>query len=63
MLAFTTTFGEPCVATWGVAIGGVIIDVGITCGFLVVVRFSLWPFSLKGAKTRCWNLLLHLPFL
>ncbi len=63
MLAFTTTFGEPCVATWGVTIGGVIIDVGTTCGCLVVVRFSLWPSSLKGAKTRCWNLLLDLPFL
>ncbi len=48
MLAFTTTFGEPCVVTWGVTIG---------------VRFSLWPSSLKGAKTRCWNLLLDLPFL
>jgi hypothetical protein len=57
MLAFTTAFGEPCVA-----IGGVIIDVGATCGCLVAIQFSLWPSSLKGAKTRCWNLLLHLLF-
>jgi len=37
MLAFTTNFGEPPVATWGVTIGGVIIDVGTTCGCLVAV--------------------------
>jgi hypothetical protein len=41
MLAFTTTFREPCVATWGVTVGGVIIDVGTTCGCLVAVQFSL----------------------
>jgi hypothetical protein len=30
-------FGEPYVATRGITIGGVIIDVGTTCGCLVAV--------------------------
>ncbi len=64
MLAFATSFGEPCVAIGGVIVRSVIINVGVACDCrLVATRFLLRPSSLKDAKTRCWNLLSSLTIL
>ncbi len=64
MLAFATSFGEPCVAVGGVIVGNVIVNVGVACDCCsIATRFLLRPSSLKDAKTRCWNLLLSLTIL